>query len=156
MAAALADQLALGFAGALDSFPIRDLRLADIRVNFELAQHPIDDNLKVQLAHPGDQRLRSFLVDADAERGILFGHLLDPLAHLFLVRLGCSTVSTTLPATGGRSSGEGRKSTTASSIGCTPLLRNAEPSRTGVIAIFKVAARIAARIFSASGCLPSR
>src|ERR1019366_7512905 len=39
--AALANQLALGFSRALDRFAVRDLRLADIGVNFELAEHPI-------------------------------------------------------------------------------------------------------------------
>ena len=88
MAAGLADEAALGLGGALDRFAIGDLRLADIGVDFELAQHPIDDDLEMQLAHPGDQRLRSFPVDADPERRIFFGQLLQRLAELFLVGLG--------------------------------------------------------------------
>ena len=39
--------------------------------------------------------------------------------------------SGSVPDTGGMSRGDGRKSTTASSIGCTPLFLNAEPQMTG-------------------------
>ena len=42
-----------------------------------------------------------------------------------------SLLSGSVPVTGGMSSGDGRKSTTASSIGCTPLFLNAEPQMTG-------------------------
>ena len=48
------------------------------------------------------------------------------------------------PVTGGTSSGDGRKSMTASSSGCTPLFLNDEPQRTGVIWLESVALRMAA------------
>ncbi len=88
MTAALADQLALGFGCAPDGLAIGYLRLADIGVDFEFAEHPIDDYLEMQLAHTGDKRLRSFLVDADSEGGILFGELLERLGEFFLVGFG--------------------------------------------------------------------
>ena len=86
--AGLAHETALGFRRAPDRFAIRHLRLADIGVDLELAQHPVNDNLQMQLAHPGDQRLRGLLVDADAERRIFFGQLLQRLAELLLIGLG--------------------------------------------------------------------
>src|SRR5207253_6315138 len=71
-AARLADELALdlldGLAGGL---PVGDLRPADVRVHGELAHEPVDDDLEVQLAHPGDERLPRLVVRADAEGRIL-------------------------------------------------------------------------------------
>ena len=40
-------------------------------------------------------------------------------------------LSGSMPVIDGTSSGDGRKSTTASSSGCTPLFLNAEPQMTG-------------------------
>ena len=34
-----------------DRLAVRDLRLADVRVDVELAHHPVDEHLEVQLAH---------------------------------------------------------------------------------------------------------
>ncbi len=42
----------------------------------------------MQLAHPGDKRLRSFFINTDAERRIFLGELLERLAELLLVGLG--------------------------------------------------------------------
>src|SRR4029077_17014534 len=57
VATALAHEPALGFRWLADSLAVSHLRLADVGVDFELAQQAIDDDLQVQLAHPGDQRL---------------------------------------------------------------------------------------------------
>ncbi len=54
------------------------------------------------------------------------------------------------------STGLGRKSTIASSIGWTPLFLNALPHSTGVIALAMVARRIAATSCSSVGSVPSR
>ena len=50
-----------------------------------------------------------------------------------------------LPATAGTSVGDGRKSTIASSSGCTPLFLNAAPTSTGTARPATVARRSAAR-----------
>ena len=52
--------------------------------------------------------------------------------------------------------GEGRKSTTASSMGCTPLFLNAEPHSTGTNSNARVPVRMAALISSAVSSSPSR
>ena len=88
MAAGLAHETSLGLGGLANRFAIRDLRLADVRIDLELAQQAVDDDFEMQLAHPGDQRLRSFPVDADAERRIFFRELLQRLAELLLIGLG--------------------------------------------------------------------
>ena len=53
-----------------------------------------------------------------------------------------------MPSIGGTSSGLGRKSSTASSSGCTPLFLKDEPQSTGVSLMSSVALRIAATSFS--------
>ena len=88
--AALADETALGLRRALaDGLAVGDLRLADVGVDFELAQQPVDDDLQMQLAHPGDQRLRrSRVLTLTRNDGSSLGELLQRLAELFLVGLG--------------------------------------------------------------------
>src|SRR5206468_7227960 len=52
-AAGLADEPALDLLGELGRrLAVRDLRAADVRVDAELAQQTVDDDLEVQLAHP--------------------------------------------------------------------------------------------------------
>ena len=58
-------------------------------------------------------------------------------------RSSSSPLTGSWPSTGGTSSGEGRKSITASSSGCTPLFLKDEPHSTGVILISSVALRMA-------------
>ncbi len=60
------------------------------------------------------------------------------------------------PMYGGTSSGVGRKSITAFSIGCTPLFLNAEPQSTGTNFIASVPLRTSARRVATSGSAPSR
>src|SRR5581483_5413659 len=64
------------------------LRLAHRGVHAELAHHAVDDDLQVQFAHAGDERLPCLLVEADPERRVLFGKLAQGLGHLVLVGLG--------------------------------------------------------------------
>src|SRR6266511_5032202 len=60
-----------------------------------------------------------------------------------------------MPLIGGTSSGDGRKSTTASSSGCTPLYLKAEPHSTGKNAPVTTALRIKRLSVVSSGSLPS-
>src|SRR2546427_3304496 len=64
-------------------------------------------------------------------------------------RSAASSFSGLVPSTGGTSSGDGRKSTTASSSGWMPLFLKAEPASTGVIFNAMVERRMEAR--SSSG-----
>src|SRR5437763_1697122 len=57
--------------GLPEGLAVGDLRAADVRVDRELAQQPVDDDLEVELAHPGDQRLARLVVGSDAEGRIL-------------------------------------------------------------------------------------
>src|ERR1700674_1491952 len=66
-AAGLLDVLAFGLDRAANGLAIGHLRLADIGLDLELALHAIDDDLEVQLAHAGDQRLPRLLVGRHAE-----------------------------------------------------------------------------------------
>src|SRR6185312_12206439 len=63
-AAGLAHELALGLHGAANRLAIGHLRLADVGLDLELALHAVDDDLEVQLAHAGDDRLTRLLVRA--------------------------------------------------------------------------------------------
>src|SRR5690606_41195598 len=37
---------------AADGLPVGDLRLADVRLDLELAAHAVDEHVEVELAHP--------------------------------------------------------------------------------------------------------
>src|SRR5205814_7939722 len=87
-ASGLADEATLDLVYRLrDRLAVGDLRPADVRVDLELAQEPVDDDLEVQLAHPRDERLPRLLVRADAEGRILLGEPLEARAQLVLVAL---------------------------------------------------------------------
>ena len=73
----LADRLAVG-----------DLRLADGGLDAELAHHPVDEHLEVELAHSVDHGLPGLLVALDAEGRVLLGEALKRGRQLLLVDLG--------------------------------------------------------------------
>src|SRR5215471_5593517 len=68
--------------------PVGDLRTADVGLDLELATHPVDQHLEVQLAHARDDRLPGLLVGPDLEGRVLLGEPLDGCAQLLLVTLG--------------------------------------------------------------------
>ena len=49
-------------AASLDRLAVGDLGLADVGVDLELALQAVDDDLEVELAHAGDDRLPRLLV----------------------------------------------------------------------------------------------
>ena len=57
LAAGLADEAAVALGGAADGLAVGDLRLADVGGDLELADHPVDEDVEVELAHAGDERL---------------------------------------------------------------------------------------------------
>ena len=63
-AAGLADEAAVAFGRRGERFLVGDLRLADARLDAELALEAVDDDFEVQLAHAGDHDLAGLLVGA--------------------------------------------------------------------------------------------
>ena len=78
----------LAVGGTRQRFLVGDLRLADARLDAELALQAVDDDLEVQLAHAGDDDLPGLLVGLDAEGRVLGHQLLQADAELLLVALG--------------------------------------------------------------------
>src|SRR6478735_4322015 len=74
--------------GLADRLAVRDLRLADVGLDVDLAAHAVDEDVEVQLAHAGDDGLAGLLVGADLEGRVLLGEALDRGAQLLLVALG--------------------------------------------------------------------
>ena len=58
-----------------DGLAVRDLRIAHIGLDLELAQQAIDDDIQMQFAHAGDDGLPRLVIRKRAERRILFGQL---------------------------------------------------------------------------------
>jgi hypothetical protein len=76
------------------------LRLADVRLDLELAPHAVDEDVEVQLAHAGDDRLPGLLVGADLEGRVLLGEALDRGAQLLLVALRLGSMATWMTGSG--------------------------------------------------------
>src|SRR6476619_500545 len=74
--------------GTTDRLAVGHLRLADVGLDLELALHAVDEDVEVQLAHAGDDRLAGVLVVVDLEGRVLGRELLDGRAELLLVALG--------------------------------------------------------------------
>ncbi|OQA41604.1 MAG: hypothetical protein BWY52_02509 [Chloroflexi bacterium ADurb.Bin325] len=87
-AARLPDEALLDLRLAGDGLAIRHLRPADVGLHAEPAQHPVDQHLQVQLAHPAQHGLAGLLVHAHPEGGILLGQPLQRVGELVLVGLG--------------------------------------------------------------------
>src|SRR5262245_1496782 len=71
----------------LDRLAVGDLGLADVGLDAELALHPVDQHLEVELAHARDDGLAGLLVGTDRERRVLVGQPLDRRTQLVLVAL---------------------------------------------------------------------
>src|SRR6266568_2227213 len=71
LAAGLADMPALHLDRPGDGLAVSHLRLADVRLHLELAEHAVHQDLEVELAHAAHDGLARLLVGADAEGGVL-------------------------------------------------------------------------------------
>ena len=60
---------------ATDGLAVGHLRLADVRLDLELLLHAVDQDVEVELAHAGDDRLAGVLVEVDLEGRVLLGEL---------------------------------------------------------------------------------
>ena len=87
-AAGLLRVLHLAVGGPRQRLLVGDLRLADARLDAELALQAVDDDLEVQFAHAADDDLAGLLVGLDPERRVLLHQLLHALTELLLVGLG--------------------------------------------------------------------
>ena len=88
LAAGLADEAAVALRGAADGLAVGDLRLADVGRDLELADHPVDEHVEVQLTHARDERLGRLGVGVDPEGRVLLGEALQGERQLVLVGLG--------------------------------------------------------------------
>ena len=86
-AARLTDEAALRLGLLADRLAVGDLRLAHVRLDLELAEEAIDDDLEVQLAHAVNQRLVGLRVDVHLEGRILQREPRQRHSELFLVGL---------------------------------------------------------------------
>ena len=83
----LADELALALGRLGDGFAVGDLRSAGVGLDGEFALQTVADDLKMQLAHAGDDQLSGFFVGEATECRIFFSQTLEALGHLVLVGL---------------------------------------------------------------------
>ena len=81
-AAGLLDILVLLIHRLGEGFLVSNLRCADIRLDMELTKQAIHDDLKMQLAHAGNNGLPGFLVRVRAERRVFLRELLQRI-HQF-------------------------------------------------------------------------
>ena len=71
-----------------DGLTVSDLRCADVRLDLELTEQTVNDDLQMELAHAGDDGLTSLFVGVGLEGRILFGQLCQRDAHLLVAGLG--------------------------------------------------------------------
>ena len=88
LAAGLLDVAVVALRGAADRLPVGHVRPADVGRDLELADHAVDEDVQVQLAHAGDSGLAALLVRVDAEGGVFLGQALQGQGELVLVGLG--------------------------------------------------------------------
>ena len=74
-AAGLTNKLTFTFSFLTDGFTVSNLRRTDVAVHLEFTAHPVDDDVEVQLAHTGDDRLAGFFIRIRLERRIFFRQL---------------------------------------------------------------------------------
>src|SRR5690348_5175460 len=83
--ARLLDVFAFGFRFLANRFAVGDLRTADVGLHVVLAQHAVDNNFEVQLAHAGDKRLPGIRLRRNTKGGIFLREALHGHAQLVLV-----------------------------------------------------------------------
>ena len=74
-AAGLLNVFAFAFGFPANRFAVGHLRPAHVGLHAVFAQHAVDDNFQVQLAHAGNQRLSGIGIGMDAEGRIFLREL---------------------------------------------------------------------------------
>ncbi|EAX47677.1 conserved hypothetical protein [Thermosinus carboxydivorans Nor1] len=87
-ATGLTDELAFRLDCLADGFTVSNLGFANVAIDLELAQHAVDDDFQVQLAHTLDNGLTGFLVSIHPESRVFFRQPLESDGHFLLVSLG--------------------------------------------------------------------
>ncbi len=83
-----------------DGLLVGDLRRADIRLDLELAEQTVDDDLQMELAHTGDDGLTGLFVRVGLERRVFLSQLHQRDAHLLLTALVLGSMATRITARG--------------------------------------------------------
>src|SRR4030067_33764 len=68
-----------------NGFAVGNTRLADIGLNAKLAQHAVNEDIKMQFTHSGNDYLARVFIRTNAEGWILFRQFSEGFAHLFLI-----------------------------------------------------------------------
>ena len=84
-AAGLLDVLVLVVDGNGDRLAVRNLRSANVALDVEFAFQTVNDDLEVELAHAGDDRLGSLLIEADDEGRVFHRESVQSDAELLVV-----------------------------------------------------------------------
>src|SRR5215212_2049654 len=85
--ACLANESTFGANRLRYGLAVCDLWATDICINLELTHHSVDDDFKVKLAHPRDDRLSCFHIRAHPERWVFLSEPTNRSAHAILVCL---------------------------------------------------------------------
>src|ERR1700756_2549197 len=72
----LLDQLTFTDGVLCNRLAVSDLWLFRLSIHLKFPEHAISNNFKMQLSHPGDDRLSGILVGIDSESRVLFGQSL--------------------------------------------------------------------------------
>src|SRR5450432_888770 len=86
--AGLLDVFAFGGSLFANGFAIGHLRASDVGLHVVFAQHAVDDNFEMQLAHSGNQRLPGVGLGGNAESRVFLRQALHGHTQLVLVGLG--------------------------------------------------------------------
>ncbi len=84
----LTHEFPFGLRALPDRLPVRHLRLADVGTHPELPDHPVHQDLQVQLPHSREDRLARIRVGVHREGRILAHQLVQRKPQLLLVALG--------------------------------------------------------------------
>ena len=71
-----------------DGLTVSDLRCADVRLDLELTEQTVNNDLQMQLAHTSNDGLAGLFIGVGLEGRILFGQLCQRDAHLLVASLG--------------------------------------------------------------------
>ena len=99
-AAGLARVARVHRSGLGDGLLVRDLRSADIRLDAELAQKAIDDDLQMELTHAGDDGLARFLVRVGLEGGVFLASLPRAMSIFSCPALVLGSIATRMTGSG--------------------------------------------------------
>ena len=81
----LANKLTLKINFLSDRLAVSNLRLTDIRLNLKLTPKPVNQNLKMEFTHTGNQSLTGFIISLNFKSRVLFGKLRKRHTELIVI-----------------------------------------------------------------------